>query len=56
MTKVKGLYSSKDNPLKQPSKTSSMCGPGQNADQAKANKLMHKAYAEKDSLRGKSGM
>ena len=56
MTKVTGLYSTKDNPLKQPSRTSSQCGPGSNPDQAKANKLMQQAHAEKESLRGKSGM
>ena len=55
MTKVKGLYSYKSNPVPQPSRTSSQCGLGSNPDQAKANKLMKKAYAEKESLRGKSG-
>lgn len=56
MTKVKGLYSSKDNPMAQPSRTSPKCGPGSNSDQAKADRLMQKAHAEKESLRGKSGM
>jgi len=56
MNKGKGLFSSKDNPLSQPSRTSPKCGPGQNPDQSKANRLMQKAHAEKESLRGKSGM
>ena len=56
MTKVRGLYSSKDNPLAQPSRTSSKCGPSSNPDAMKANRLMQKAHAEKESLRGKSGM
>jgi len=56
MTKVKGLYSTKDNPLKQPSRTSSQIGPSSNPDAMKANRLMQKAHAEKESLRGKSGM
>ena len=52
----KGLYSTSKNPMAQPSRTSSQCGPGSNQDQVKANKLLQKAYAEKESLRGKSGM
>lgn len=55
MTKVRGLYSTKDNPLSQPSRTSSQCGPSSNPDAVKANRLMQKAHAEKESLRGKSG-
>lgn len=56
LTSVTGVYSTKDNPMKPAKTTSSQCGPGSNPDQAKANKLMHKAYTEKESLRGKSGM
>lgn len=56
MDSPKGMCSYSKNPLPQPSRTSSMCGPGMNADQKKANKLLQKAYAECDSLRGKSGM
>lgn len=52
----KGMCSYKDNPMKAPSQVSPKCGPGMNADQSKANKLLQKAHAEKDSLRGKSGM
>lgn len=55
MTKVTGLYSTKDNPLSQPSRTSSAIGPSSNADAMKANRLLQKAHAEKESLRGKSG-
>lgn len=51
-----GLYSTKDNPLQQPSRVSSECGPGGNADQQKASRLLKAAYVEKESLRGKSGM
>ena len=56
MTSPVGMCSHKSNPMKQPARTSSECGPGANADQRKANKLLKKAHAEKDSLRGKSGM
>ena len=56
MTTGKGIYSSPDNPMAQPSRTSSQCGPGSNPDAMKANKLLQKAHAEKESLRGKSGM
>ena len=55
MSKGKGMYSYSDNPMSQPSRTSSKCGPGSNPDQAKANILLQKAHAEKESLRGKSG-
>ena len=55
LTSGKGIYSTSSNPMAQPSRTSSMCGPSSNADAKKANKLLQKAYAEKESLRGKSG-
>lgn len=51
-----GMCSHKDNPMKQARQVSSQCGPGMNADQNKANKLLQKAFKENDSLRGKSGM
>jgi hypothetical protein len=51
-----GMCSTKTNPMAAPRRTSSECGPGMNADQMKANKLLKKAYKEKESLRGKSGM
>jgi hypothetical protein len=56
MTSGKGLCSYKSNPMSQPSRTSSKCGPGMNADQKKADKLMQKAHSQKESLRGQSGM
>jgi len=56
MTSPKGIYSTKDNPMSQPSRTSSVCGPSSNKDAMKANRLMQKAHKEKESLRGKSGM
>lgn len=51
-----GLCSYKENPMRQANQVSSECGPGGNPDQQKANRLLKKAYAEKESLRGKSGM
>jgi hypothetical protein len=56
MNSPKGLCSHSSNPLAQPSRTSSQCGPGMNPDQKRANSLLKQAYAEKESLRGKSGM
>ena len=50
------MYSTKDNPMGQPSRTSSQCGPSSNPDAMKANRLLQKAHAQKESLRGKSGM
>lgn len=51
-----GVCSHKDNPMKKARQVAPMCGPGGNADQTKANRLLQKAQKEKDSLRGKSGM
>lgn len=56
MDNGKGMCSYKDNPMSAASRVAPMCGPGLNADQRKANKLLQRAHAEKDSLRGKSGM
>ena len=50
-----GLYSTKSNPLAQPSRVSPKCGPNSNPDAVKANKLLQQAQAKVDSLRGKSG-
>ena len=55
MSKGKGMYSYSDNPMSQPSRTSSAIGPSSNKDAMKANRLLQKAHAEKESLRGKSG-
>lgn len=56
MDNGKGMCSYKDNPMKAANETAPMCGPGMNADQKKANKLLQKAQKEVDSLRGMSGM
>jgi hypothetical protein len=51
-----GLCSYKENPMSKAKQVAPMCGPGANPDMQKANKLLQKAHAEEDSLRGKSGM
>lgn len=51
-----GMCSTKDNPMPKASQVKTECGPGMNADQRKANKLLQKAQKQQDSLRGKSGM
>lgn len=51
-----GMCSYKKNPMSAPRETAPMCGPGGNADQQKANKLLQKAQKQQDSLRGLSGM
>ena len=56
MNNGKGVCSYKSNPMKPARETAPMCGPGMNADQTKANKLLQKAQKQQDSLRGKSGM
>ena len=56
MSSPKGMYSYKDNPMKPASHVKPMTGPGGNADQQKANKMLQKAQSSEDSLRGKSGM
>lgn len=56
MDNAVGMCSTKTNPMKKAREVAPMCGPGGNADQQKANRLLQKAYKEKDSLRGMSGM
>lgn len=51
-----GVCSYKKNPMPKGKDVAPMCGPGMNADQAKANKLLQKAQKQQDSLRGMSGM
>jgi hypothetical protein len=51
-----GMCSYKGNPMSAASRVKPECGPGMNADQAKANKLLQKAQKQQDSLRGMSGM
>lgn len=53
MTSAKGLCSYRDNPVAPPRENKPMCGPGMNADQQKANRLLQRAQREVDSLRGK---
>ena len=51
-----GMNSYKSNPMSKASQVKPMCGPGMNADQSKANKLLQQAQKQQDSLRGLSGM
>lgn len=51
-----GVCSYKSNPMPQAAQVKPECGPGGNADQMKANRLLQKAQKQQDSLRGKSGM
>ena len=56
---AKGMYSTKSNPKPMPKMTKPGTGPSLssgNSDQAKVGSLRTKAYAEKDSLRGKNGI
>ncbi|HEY5235261.1 MAG TPA: hypothetical protein VIJ14_03700 [Rhabdochlamydiaceae bacterium] len=55
MDNGKGMCSYTDNPMVKPSETKAMCGPGANADQMKANRLLQKAQKDVDSLRGAAG-
>lgn len=56
MNNGKGMCAYKDNPMPKSSQVKPECGPGMNADQRKANKLLQKAQKQQDSLRGISGM
>lgn len=56
MDNAKGMCTYKDNPMSAASRVKPECGPGGNADQQKANKLLQKAQKQQDSLRGMSGM
>jgi hypothetical protein len=56
MNNGKGMCSTKDNPMKAARQIKPECGPGMNADQKKANKLLQQAQKQQDSLRGMSGM
>jgi len=56
MSSPKGMYSTTTNPLPKPKEVMNpSIGPNSNPDAAKANRLLKQAYAENDSLRGKSG-
>lgn len=52
----KGMYSFPDGHGSNAARVAPMCGPGGNADQQKANRLLQKARKNDESLRGKSGM
>lgn len=56
MNSGKGMCSYSKNPLKQAKKVAPECGPGMNADQKHANKLLQQAQKQWDSQRGMSGM
>jgi len=56
MSSPVGIYSHKGNPMKAAKTVPSQYGPGGNSDQSKANKLLQKAHAQNESLRGKAGM
>ena len=49
---VKGVYSSKKNPMDMPAMTKERFGPGSNPDQKKANELLQKQLKKNESLRG----
>ncbi len=56
MDNGKGMCAYKDGTMSDAKRTKAECGPGMNADQRHANKLLQKAQRDVDSLRGKSGM
>ena len=56
MNSGSGMCSYGKNPMGQASQVKPECGPGGNADQQKANKLLQKAQKQCDSLRGMSWM
>ena len=60
LTSVKGMCSSKVNPMSLPKMTGPTSGKPLgspvNADQMKVRKLREKAFKEKDSLRGANGI
>lgn len=56
MDNGKGMCSYKKNPMSAASRVKPEFGPGMNADQNKANRLLQKAQKQQDSLRGMSGM
>ena len=56
MDSGKGMCAYKSNPMKAAARVAPECGPGMNADQKKANKLLQQAQKQVDSQRGMSGM
>lgn len=56
MDNGRGMCSYPDGTASRASRVRPECGPGLNADQKKANKLLQSAQKKVDSLRGQSGM
>ena len=56
MDNGKGMCSYKDNPMPKASQVKPECGPGMNADQRKANKLLQQQHSKRENLRGVGGM
>ena len=56
MDNGKGMNSYKSNPMSKASQVKAGCGPGLNADQKKANRLLQDAQRQVDSQRGETGM
>jgi len=56
MDSGKGMCSYPDGTMSMASRVKPECGPGGNADQQKANRLLQEAQRKVDSLRGESGM
>lgn len=56
MDNGKGVCSYKDGTMSAANRVKPECGPGMNADQKKANRLLQGAQRKVDSLRGMSGM
>ena len=52
---VRGMYSTKGNPMAPAKHVKEGVGPGSNPVQGKINKMMKAAYNEKEYMRGKSG-
>lgn len=56
MDNAVGMCAYKDGTMSDAARTSRRCGPGMNADQQKADRLLQKAHKQWDSLRGKGVM
>lgn len=56
MNNGKGVCSYKDGTMSNANRVKPECGPGMNADQRKANRLLQEAQRKVDSQRGESGM
>ena len=56
MDNGKGMCAYKDGTMSNAKRVKPECGPGMNADQKKANRLLQEAQKKVDSMRGQSGM